>query len=211
MGMPISEEVQQLVADFWLKGEKMDLADFVRYGFDARFLELKFELFKPQIPYMADFEKLEDAYSYEHVKSTWAEYVAWSELTGTRCLWFNQSRVERYSQLYLNPIRGGSSPIVQVFLTRKGTWLVYTNHATTSEIARFMTYETVADLLDGLRAREGETHRFFEYGDSAAMVLARRLDMFLEDSIKDKEERLAAQRRLLEKTNAMNEHVRWRY
>lgn len=211
MGMPISEEIQQLVADLWLKGEKMDLADFIHNGFDSRFLQLKFELFKPQIPYMADFEKLEDACPYDWKKPAWAERVEESGQSGVRCLWFNQSRTDRYPLLHLHPIRSGSFPDVEIFLTRKGTWLVYSNQTTRSETSEFVVYETVADLLEGLRALEGETHEFFKFGDSAAMALARRLDKFLEHSIKDKKERLATQRTLLEKMQAMNKRVQSRY
>jgi hypothetical protein len=209
MGTPISGQVDQetewLAREYWLSGKPMDLELFVRGGFDILFLKAKFKLFKPQIPYLPGLKTLKS-----HMKSLRVEVSQFDtiedsdKLLDTQCLRLSDD--DDHSILSLHPTRGGRFPAFEIFVTRRGGWIILLDE-NDDEGVFLSKVETIDELDEELDMCLGNNHRFEFYPRYPLMEIAAWLDYTLEDSIEERRERLQRQERVLKKMCKFNKRV----
>lgn len=187
--MPSRESQQKALFRELFRGKTPDPRDLRTMGVDLVFLEEKFAKFKPFLEYMSGQKNLENLWTHAYDMDHWSEVVARNGLTGLKCLRMFRELDRGYTRslLTLHPLSHGSTPRLEVFLTRKGKWLVYVGDGGTNENLTF--HDTVNGLGRRLQtiARENNAYFHTEYGRGIPLLaLALHLDEMVKRTLSER-------------------------
>jgi hypothetical protein len=213
MGEPNSDMVDMFekLCNTLVLGEKPYLTKVQNMLLYKRFLERTFEMVKPQLPYIPGYKPLAElpAQSIEN-KHEWRLLANSATFAERKC-------VRLVTEHYSDKIRGyvykpilklftpaHSDRNLEVYLTRDGHWIVYHQGVISGEqpYERLTEHYSTDQLCEHLEEiQENSGYRIII--DAYPIPIARTLIYFVEKSIKEREERLARQKSLVERWNEM--------
>jgi hypothetical protein len=197
MVMTNSETQQKAVFRLQLRGGYMPLHELEKAGLGSVFLEEKHTKLKPLLKYMTGQKNLEDLWAYPYEIERWKEIVERHGLTGLQCLRFFTQDHRGYKSRILT-LSGGSSPRIEVFLTRKGEWLVFAEGGSTGTITTHDSVQSLGRKLRTIARQSSSTFGGSYHGDGAPLILlGLHLDAVVRQTLRERAEATSSLNELL--------------
>lgn len=160
MGLPNSESQQKTLFRLQLRGTQPSLEELESRGLGSIFLEEKFAKFKPYVEYMSGQKNMEDLWAYAYEIETWTQLVQERGVTGVKALrlFLEFDDGHQAPLLTLNSLgRGAWTRRVEVFVTRKGEWIVFFENGSTRRLTFHASVKSLGRRLQSV-ARESNAY-----------------------------------------------------
>lgn len=201
MGTPnsrFSKETAAMVKAILFDGKIPDMQDLSDMDLDVEYLRRAMQMVKPQLPYVPRYTILEEAIDLNRGGTRFMRLARQTDWGKELCLRLTKaSPVGEDCELPLLSIvpRGSGSVVgLELFLTRKGEWIVYRESSFPNDENIFTKHETVDDLCDRLDDLDSKSARYEISDYLYAFRVADCIVQFVQRCVSEREARVAAQK-----------------